>query len=471
MQLNQIDNQAENQIFNLEAEMRLLGAILIENQVLLQVNSIIESTDFYEPLHQRIFKSISDWFDQQKLASPVTLKPFFINDPAIIDISNENYLTQLAAESVGVVTPREYAAAIKDLALRRAHIKINQQYIDRVKAMRFEDATAILLDNEADLASIAEVKDVNAKLKPFNTGLDNALQVAQEAHRCGGLGFGIPTNLITLDSIIGGLMAPDLIIMAARPSMGKTALATIIAFRTALKNKNVAFFSLEMSQQQLVLRILSNRLKISVDTIIRGNLSNETMTDLILAAEKIKEAKLFIDDDAEHGILSIKSRVKKLAAKLEKSNEKVDLIVIDYLQLIETASNNKNYSKANELTDITKALKGLAKTLNCPVIVLSQLNRKCEERSNKRPQLGDLRDSGSIEQDADIVIFIYRDEYYLKREEPESLTEEYFDWSRRLKNATGKAELIVAKNRNGRVGTAQVAFDEQFTRFSNLSAS
>ncbi|SET01620.1 replicative DNA helicase [Oceanicella actignis] len=464
---------------NIEAEQAVLGALLVNNEVFDRIASIIEPHHFYDPVHQRIYELIASRVNKGMLATPVTLKAFIEQDEGIREIGGAEYLLRLAGAAVSVSAAPDYARTIHDLAVRRDLIRIGEEI--RWKAARMDLETEPreqIVEAEQALYALAEKGKYEGGFKSFLSASIEAIHVANQAYqRDGGLA-GIPTGLIDLDRKLGGLHPSDLLILAGRPSMGKTTLATNIAFNVArafregerpdgtfgtIDGGKVGFFSLEMSAEQLATRILSEAARVPSEKIRRGDMEEEEFQRLVDASRELERMPLYIDDTPALPISTLAARARRL-----KRQHGLDLLVIDYLQLVRPASAKD--SRVNEVSEITQGLKAIAKELNIPVIALSQLSRQVEAREDKRPQLSDLRESGSIEQDADVVMFVFREEYYKEREKPsEHDVEAMMKWQEVMERVAGKAEVIIGKQRHGPIGTVELAFEGRFTRFGNLA--
>ena len=465
---------------NIEAEQALLGAILVNNDAYYRVSDFLKPEHFQEPLHRQIFKVASDMIRAAKHASPVTIKTFLPAEEKIGgDMTVAQYLARLAAEATTIINAGDYGRSIYDLFIRRQLITIGEDMVniaydapvDMPPAGQIEDA-------ERRLFELAETGQYDGGFHDFSSAINTALDMASAAYqREGGLS-GIATGIHALDSRMGGLQPSDLIILAGRPGMGKTSLATNIAFNIAHHHVPdtaadgspisadggvVGFFSLEMSAEQLATRIISEQSEVSSSKIRRGEITEADFEKLAFCAQEMTRIPLFIDETGGISIAQLAARARRL-----KRQRGLDVLVIDYIQLM-TASKRAGDSRVQEVTEITTGLKALAKELQIPIIALSQLSRQVESRDDKRPQLSDLRESGSIEQDADVVLFVYREEYYLKNREPKEGTEEWFKWEMEMREAEGKAEVIIAKQRHGPTGTAKLGFQAMFTRFTDLA--
>ncbi|OCW57743.1 replicative DNA helicase [Hoeflea olei] len=473
---------------NIEAEQALLGAILVNNDAFYRVSDFLKPTHFMEPLHRRIYEVAGDIIRMGKTANPVTIKTFLPADSKVGEMTVAQYLARLASEAVTIINAEDYGRAIYDLAQRRSLISIGEDMVniaydaplDMPPSSQIEDA-------ERRLFELAETGRYDGGFQSFNDAVSLAIDMAGAAYqRDGGLS-GISTGISSLDARMGGLQPSDLIILAGRPGMGKTSLATNIAFNIAqayegevqadgsMKAKNggvVGFYSLEMSAEQLATRIISEQTEISSSKIRRGEISEADFEKLVGCSQMMQKIPLYIDQTGGISIAQLSARARRL-----KRQRGLDVLVIDYVQLM-TGSGKASDNRVQEITQITTGLKALGKELNVPIIALSQLSRQVESREDKRPQLSDLRESGSIEQDADVVLFVYRDEYYVKNAEPRRTAEEiaadiktpeYLAWEEKMMKARGTADVIIAKQRHGPTGTVPLAFQAEFTRFEDLA--
>lgn len=455
---------------NLDAEQAVLGG-LIYNNLFYEKVPFLSRDHFFNPVHQEIFAAIVNMIQKGQLVTPITIAPIFKDHPAIIEAGAQKYWVNLVSAIGSIANIEANANHIYELALRRAIILISQEAI--IKANKFEsdkDAQDLVEETEVALFNVSTTRNAERKVKTFHASLQEAVFEAKKASENSSL-VGVTTGLDHVDQHLGGFHPSDLIILAGRPSMGKTALATTFAFNAARAfNKNptngarVAFFSLEMSAQQLAMRILGQESGISSDRIRRGSISHKEFLSLEKKAQELFEVPLFIDDTPGLTMASLRTRARRLHRQ-----EKIGMIVIDYLQLLSSGSRHGYENRVQELTEITRGLKALAKELNLPIIALSQLSRAVEQREDKQPQLADLRESGSIEQDADVVSFIYRESYYESRKKPNAGSEKMQEWQSKMSRIYNLADLIIAKQRHGPIGTIHLHFDEKVTKFSNLA--
>jgi replicative DNA helicase len=463
---------------NIEAEQALLGAVLVNNDAFDRVSDFLKPQHFSEDLHRRIFDVASQLIRAGKLATPVTLKTF-LGEHDLGGVTIPQYLARLAAEATTVINAEDYGRTIYDLAMRRDLILIGEDIVNvAYDAPIAASPREQIEEAERKLYSIAETGHYDGGFQRFSEALTTAVDMAAKAfERDGGLS-GISTGLSDLDRMLGGLQKSDLVIVAGRPGMGKTALATNIAFNIAkayefkerpdgthetVNGGIVGFFSLEMSSEQLATRIIAEQAAIASYKIRRGDISEDEFHRLAEAAREMQTIPFYIDQTGGISIAQLVARARRL-----KRQRGLDLLVVDYLQLL-SASKSRGDSRVQEVTEITTGLKALAKELNVPVVALSQLSRQVESRDDKRPQLSDLRESGSIEQDADVVVFVFREEYYLKNKEPREGTPEHLTWQDEMNNVHGRAEVIIGKQRHGPTGTVDLAFEAEMTRFSNLA--
>ncbi|MGF1648905.1 MAG: replicative DNA helicase [Hyphomicrobiaceae bacterium] len=465
---------------NIDAEQDLLGAILINNEALDRISTFLKAEHFYEPLHQQIFETAAKLIAANKRANAVTLRTFFENHEPINDtLTVPQYLARLSANATALINVVDYARTIYDLYMRRMLITIGTDLVTTAYDSPVDLPPSTQIEHaESQLYSLAEQGRYGGGFKSFDEALVEAVQMASAAYQRDGHLSGLSTGLIDLDARLGGLQRSDLIVLAGRPSMGKTALVTNIAYNVARAYRAerqpdgtikaadggiVGFFSLEMSAEQLATRILSEQSEIASEKIRRGMISESEFRRLSQVSREMAVAPLFIDQTGGITIAQLAARARKL-----KRQKGLDLLIVDYLQLL-SGSQRSQGNRVQELTEITTGLKALAKELDVPIIALSQLSRQVEQREDKRPQLSDLRESGSIEQDADVVMFVFREEYYVERAKPNEGTPEFTDWMAKMQQVAGRAEVIVGKQRHGPVGTVQLAFESQFTRFANLA--
>ena len=463
---------------NIEAEQQLLGAILTNNEVYDKISAIVRAEHFFDPVHQRIFEIAVARIQKNALASPVTLKGYLEDDPGLKELGGPAYLARIAGAAISAFAARDYGQMIYDLAVRRELMGLGRDITARAQSIEVEnDPKDQIIAAEQALYKLGEQghseRGFVSFLKATKEAVDSALAAYQ---REGGLA-GISTGLVDMDKKLGGLHPSDLLILAGRPSMGKTSLATNIAFNIAKAYKKgrrhdgtdgtveggvVGFFSLEMSSEQLAARILSEAAEIPSEQIRRGDMTEQEFRRFVEAAKSLESCPLYIDDTPAIPISQLAARARRL-----KRTHGLDVLMIDYLQLVRPATAKD--SRVNEVSEITQGLKAIAKELNIPVIALSQLSRQVENREDKRPQLSDLRESGSIEQDADVVMFVYREEYYKEREKPgDDNLEAMAKWQETMERVHGKAEVVIGKQRHGPIGTVELSFEGRFTRFGNL---
>ena len=463
---------------SIEAEQQLLGGLLNNNDLYYSLEDKVDPEHFYDPVHSRIFEIVSTRIKNGKLASAVTVNTFLTEDEGLKELGGSSYLAQLMAGSVASSAIKDYSKLVYDLAIRRELIILGQEISSRAQSIKVdEQPEEQIILAEQNLYKIGDSGKSETGFKSFLKALREAVQVANAAHHRDGNLAGISTGFIDLDKKMGGLHSSDLIILAGRPSMGKTSLATNIAYNIAKsfkKNDNadgtsetvnggiVGFYSLEMSAEQLAARILSETAEIPSEQIRRGDMTESEFRRFVEAAKSIESSPLFIDDTPALTIAQLASRARRL-----KRTHGLDALIIDYLQLVRAGSSRDN--RVNEISEITQGLKAIAKELNIPVIALSQLSRQVENRDDKRPQLADLRESGSIEQDADVVLFVYREEYYKEREKPSDHDlDKMAIWQEEMDRLHGRAELILGKQRHGPIGTVELSFEGKYTRFGNL---
>jgi replicative DNA helicase len=465
---------------NQELEQALLGALLTNNRALEKVSEFLRGTHFFSPVHGKIYDAIVTFSDRGQEANPTTLKAFFDREEELSHVGGGQYLADLAAHVVSVINVEDYGRTVYDLHLKRALIALGEDVVNAAYDHNIDMTAKDQIEGtEKRLFELATAGDFRGGFLSFRDSLTRAIEQAQIAYQREGSITGITTGLADIDRKLGGLQNSDLLILAGRPSMGKTALATnmAVAAARAYARSNgkegavVGLFSLEMSAEQLATRILADLSSVPSDKIRRGEVRDTDFQKFIAASAELSHIPLFIDDTPALTIGAIRARARRL-----KRQHGLGMIVVDYLQLLQGSGRGGEQNRVLEISEITRGLKAIAKELQVPVLALSQLSRAVEQRDNKRPQLSDLRESGSIEQDADVVMFVYREQYYLEREQPAQKPEEnvekfnarHEDWLKRCENAHNIAECIVAKQRHGPIGTVKLHFDGEFTRFSNL---
>src|SRR3984957_10058048 len=467
---------------NIEADQALLGAILVNNEAFYRVPDFLEPKHFLEPLHQRIFELASGLVRANKLATPVTLKTFLPGDVDIAGLSVNQYLARRAAEATTIINAEDYGRTVYDLSVRRDLITIGEDMVNLAYDAPV-DSTPLkhIEDAERRLYEIAETGRYDSGFQRFAQALTTAVDMAARAYQRDGSLSGLATGLTDLDGRMGGLQPSDLIILAGRPGMGKTALATNIAYNVAkawsgevradghmatVDGGIVGFFSLEMSAEQLATRIIAEQTGIPSNKIRRGGIDEADFEKIKDVSIELQNLPFYLDETGGLSIGQLAARARRL-----KRQRGLDLLVIDYLQLLQGNSRRAAENRVQEVTEITTRLKALAKELNVPIVALSQLSRQVESRDDKRPQLSDLRESGSIEQDADVVLFVYREEYYLTNKEPRPGTADHDKWLSEMDAVHGKAEVIIGKQRHGPAGTVSLQFDAEVTRFASLDAA
>jgi replicative DNA helicase len=465
---------------NIEAEQALLGALLTNNDAADRVSGFLEAEHFFEPIHARIFEAATRLIRAGKLASPVTLKTYFEADEAIREIGGTSYLARLAAAATTIINAAEYGRIIYDLAVRRSLILVGTDMVNNAYDASVDSPPQRQIEEaEQQLYNLAERGRFGSDFMSFSSALTEAIDMAANAYHRDGHTSGIASGFRDIDEIMGGLQASDLVIVAGRPSMGKTAFGTNIAYNVARNYRSrvgedgsvevldgavVGFFSLEMSSAQLATRIISEQTAIASEKIRRGTISRDEFSRLVEVARELQDMPLFIDETGGLNLAQLTARARRL-----KRQQGLGLLIVDYLQLLTSSSRRSAENRVQEVTEITQGLKALAKELDIPVIALSQLSRQVESREDKRPQLSDLRESGSIEQDADIVMFLFREEYYLQRREPREGTDEHLTWMDEMNRVHQKAEIIIGKNRHGPTSTIKLHFEGEYTRFSDLA--
>ena len=463
---------------NVEAEAALLGALMLDNRLVEDVGLKLKPHHFHEELHGRIYDSILKLTDKNMVANPVTLRPMFEADEAMKQVGGAGYLASLTGSGATLIAAKDFAQQIYDLALLRALIGVGRDMVESAIDTSEEVAPLQQIEKaESELYKVAEEGGADGKAKSFAEATRDALQTAERALNSGGHLSGLTTGLESLNSKIGGLHKSDLLIVAGRPGMGKSALGTNIGFAAAQRflrdtedgiepeksaGAPVAMFSLEMSADQLATRILAEQSGISSENLRMGKISKQEFRQLARAAAELESLPFYIDDTPGLTIAALRARARRL-----KRQKGIGMVIVDYLQLLQGTGRNANDNRVNEISEISRGLKTLATELNVPVIGLSQLSRAVEQREDKRPQLSDLRESGSIEQDADIVLFIYREDYYLAARQPADDHPDFAEWQEEMGRVYGLAEILVSKQRHGATGKVRVKFDSRITKFSD----
>ena len=473
-EIKKVQNKLENkQPSNLEAEQALLGSILVNNDIIDEVSTIVNSSIFYDPAHIKIYEVIESLNNKGMIANPITLKNFFEKDNMLNEVGGTEYLVKLTRFSGSAKQSIDYAKIIHEMYLRRELVLISDKLSsDTLNASSQEqNAEDIIEGTEKSLFDLAERGSFSQSFLKFNEALDQTIEMATLAMKSDQGIVGVPTGLTDLDDKLGGLHKSDLIILAGRPGMGKTALATNIAYHAAQnlmsrqEKSSIAFFSLEMSSEQLSSRILSEQARIKSDDIRRGKVTESEINRYIETSRNIYNLPLYIDETPAITISTLSNRARRM-----KRLFGLNLIVVDYIQLMRAPnSNNRNDNRVQEVSEITQGLKALAKELKVPVLALSQLSRAVESRDDKKPQLSDLRESGSIEQDADVVMFVYREAYYLENKQPKLGSIEHAEWQSKMNDVNGLADIILGKQRHGPTGTVKVEFEGIYTKFKDSS--
>jgi replicative DNA helicase len=470
IKLNIHSNDALSLPSNIEAEQALIGSILVNNDIIDEVANIINSQKFFDPIHRKIYEIIESLNSKGMIANPITLKNFFENENGLSDVGGVDYLIKLTRFSSSTKQAIDYAKIVHEMFVKRELIDISNDISDQSKDENIDKSGEnIIEDAEKQLFDLAERGNFSQSFLKFNQALDQTIEMATLAMKSDQGIVGVPTGLTDLDEKLGGLHKSDLVIIAGRPSMGKTALATNIAYYAAKKlqeNKDkssVAFFSLEMSSEQLSTRILSEQAKIKSNDIRRGKATEEELNRYIETSRNIYDLPLYIDETPAITISTLSNRARRI-----KRLFGLNLIVVDYIQLMRSAS-KRNDNRVQEISEITQGLKALAKELSVPVLALSQLSRAVEQRDDKIPQLSDLRESGSIEQDADVVMFVYREQYYLEKKEPKMGSIEHAEWQSKMNDILGLAKIIIGKQRHGPTGNIDVEFEGIYTKFKDLT--
>ncbi len=459
----------QKQPSNIEAEQALIGSILVNNDIIDEVSTIINPLSFYDPAHTKIYEVIETLNNKGMIANPITLKNYFEKDEMLDEVGGTEYLVKLTRFSGSTKQAVDYAKVIHEMYLRRELVLISDNLSSETLNSKEQNAEKIIENTEKSLFDLAERGSFSQSFLKFNQALDQTIEMATLAMKNDKGIVGVPTGLTDLDEKLGGLHKSDLVILAGRPSMGKTALATNIAYHAAQnimsrqEKSSVAFFSLEMSSEQLSTRILSEQARIKSDDIRRGKVTEEEINRYIETSRNIYNLPLFIDETPAITIATLSNRARRI-----KRLFGVSLIVVDYIQLMRS-NLSKNEGRVQEISEITQGLKALAKELNVPILALSQLSRAVEQRDDKQPQLADLRESGSIEQDADVVMFVYREAYYLERKQPKLGSIEHAEWQSKMNDVNGLADIILGKQRHGPTGTIKVEFEGIYTKFKDLS--
>ncbi|MBD1143310.1 replicative DNA helicase [Pelagibacterales bacterium SAG-MED33] len=468
--LSLVKNQFKELPNNIEAEQAVIGSILVSNDIFDEISTIISSINFYDPMHQKIFEAIESLIYKGMLANPITLKNYFEDEKD--DLNVPEYLVKITKFSTSVRQAVEYSKIIYDMFVRRELIKISEQTIDSAKLNDLDtNGQTIIESSERLLFDLAEKGSFNSSLVKFDEAMKQTIEMASAAYKNEEGIVGVPTGLRDLDDKLGGLHQSDLIIIAGRPSMGKTSLATNIAFNAAQKlqdsgkKSSIAFFSLEMSSEQLSTRIISEQARISSNDIRRGRISDDQFDKFLETSKNISELPLYIDETPAISIAALSNRARRI-----KRLFGLDMIVVDYIQLMRGTTFNKD-GRVQEISQITQGLKAIAKELALPVVALSQLSRQVEQRDDHKPQLADLRESGSIEQDADVVMFVYREGYYLQRKEPREATVEHAEWQAKMNEVAHLAQIIIGKQRHGPIGNVTLEFEERFTKFKDTQTN
>ena len=463
---NIIQNDLKELPNNIESEQSVIGSILLNNEIFDEINLLITSKNFYDPMHQKIFMAIEKLIYSGMLANPITLKNYFENEKDELNVPS--YLFKITKFSTSSRQAIEYSKLIYDLYVKRELIKISENIIDTAKLNDLDnDGKSIIENFEKSLFDLAEKGSFSSSLVKFDEAMKMTIEMASSAYKNEEGIVGVPTGLTDLDYRLGGLHKSDLLIIAGRPSMGKTALATNIAFNAAKKIQNdgrkstIAFFSLEMSSEQLSTRILAEQSRIKSNDIRTGKISEEQFDKFIETSKNISELPLYIDETPAISIAALSNRARRI-----KRLYGLDMVVVDYIQLMKAS--NFREGRVQEISEITQGLKALAKELSVPVLALSQLSRAVEHRDDKKPQLSDLRESGSIEQDADVVMFVYREAYYLQGKEPRPATVEHAEWQAKMNDISHLAEIIIGKQRHGPTGNVMLEFEAMFTKFKDL---
>ena len=465
-----VENSQKQMPCNIEAEQAVIGSILVSNDIYDEISPIIDEKKFHDPIHSKIYNTIELLISKGLLANPITLKNYFENNEGLKELGGQEYLIKITKFSTSVKQAIDYAKIVQEMHVRRELIKISQSVLNEASNNNEKNISGeeMIQNAEKSLFELAERGHFNQSFMKFENALKQTIEMAKSAYQNDEGIVGVPTGLKDLDSRLGGMHKQDLIIIAGRPSMGKTALATNIAYHAA-KNiekketkSTVAFFSLEMSSEQLATRILSEQSRIRSNDIRRGKVSEIEFEKFIETSKNIFELPLYIDETPAITISAISNRARRI-----KRLFGLNLIVVDYIQLMKS-NGRKEFNRVQEISEITQGLKALAKELDVPVLALSQLSRAVENRDDKKPQLADLRESGSIEQDADVVMFIYREAYYLERKEPTLGSIEHAEWQQKMDDVSRLAEILISKQRHGPTGNVKVEFEAMYTKFKDL---
>jgi len=468
--LKAVQNSQKQMPCNIEAEQALIGSILVSNDIYDEISSIVDVKKFFDPIHAKIFSTIEMLIAKGLLANPITLKNYFENNEGLKELGGQEYLINITKFSTSAKQAIDYANIVHEMHVRRELIKISESVLNDASSNNeiTSSGEEMIQNAEKSLFDLAERGHFNRSFLKFESALKQTIEMARSAYQSEEGIVGVPTGLTDLDSRLGGLHKQDLIIIAGRPSMGKTALATNIAFHAAknIEKKSskstVAFFSLEMSSEQLSTRILSEQSRIKSNDIRRGRVSESEFEKFIETSKNIFDLPLYIDETPAITIAAISNRSRRI-----KRLFGLELVVVDYIQLMRS-SGKKEYNRVQEISEITQGLKALAKELDVPVLALSQLSRQVEQRDNKKPQLSDLRESGSIEQDADVVMFVYREAYYLENKEPTLGSIEHAEWRQKMDEVSRLAEIMISKQRHGPTGNVKVEFEAMYTKFKDL---
>lgn len=474
------DDEAQYRLapFNLEAEQAVLGAVLVNNESINRVAEYLTPELFYEPVHVRIYDAILKIIDRGLVATPVTLKNYFDKDQALSDIGGAEYLAKLAGRATAIINLEAYGKLIYDLSVRRKLIEIGEDVVNNAYDNEIEQTAREQIElAEQKLFTLAAEGGTDSGFVALKKSLTDAIKRADIAHKRDEKLSGVTTGFKDMDRLLAGMQPSDLIILAGRPSMGKTALAVNVAmesckklvadFKPTIENPlvpSVGFFSLEMSSEQLAARMIAMESGVDSSRMRAGTLQDEEFAKIVDSNKTLYNLPFFIDDTPALSIAALRTRARRL-----KRKHNLGLLVIDYLQLVRGVSKVSEGSRVQEVSEVTQGLKAIAKELNVPVVALSQLSRAVEQREDKRPQLSDLRESGSIEQDADVVMFIYREEYYEARREPPADSPKYAEWQEKMSSCHNITEVIIAKQRNGPIGTARLFFNSNTTKFEDLA--